>query len=97
VGRSNVTKKAAGAVLKALIETIHGAIKEEGPLRIDGHGTFKVTERKARTGVNPRTGAKMAIPASKVPTFRASKSLKDVVRGPEKKVEKQSEKKPEKK
>jgi hypothetical protein len=40
-------------------------------------GTFAVAERKARTGVNPQTGAKIKIPATKAPTFRAAKALKD--------------------
>ena len=75
--KSNVTKKQADAMLKALIDTIHHAVKEGGQLRLDGLGTFKVIERKARTGVNPRTGAKLDIPATKAPTFRAAKDLKE--------------------
>ncbi len=52
--KSNITKKAAEAALKSLIDTVHQALKDHGQLRIDGLGTFKVMERKARTGVNPR-------------------------------------------
>ena len=99
--KSDVTKKKAGAVLKSLIETVHQALKDDGQLRIDGLGTFKVIERKARTGVNPRTGAKLQIPAAKAPTFKAAMALKVAVKGPEKKVEKtaakKAAKKPEKK
>ncbi len=91
--KSDITKKSADAVLKALIETVHKALKEEGQLRIDGLGTFRVIERKARTGVNPRTGAKLAIPATKAATFKAAKALKEAVKGPEKKAEKKPEKK----
>lgn len=75
----NVTKKVAEAVIKSITNAIHQALTERGDIRIDGLGTFRVAERKARTGVNPRTGAKMEIPASKVPAFRAAKALKDVV------------------
>ena len=95
--KSEVTKKQADAMLKALIDEIHHAVKEGGQLRLDGLGTFKVIERTARTGVNPRTGAKLDIPATKAPTFRAAKALKDAVRGPEEKVEKKAEKQPQKK
>lgn len=94
---SNVTKKAAESMLKSLIETIHHAMKEGGHLRLAGLGTFKVTERRARTGVNPRTGAKLQIPATKVPSFRAAKALKDAVAPPHKKAERKPEKKVEKK
>ena len=77
---SDVTKKTAETMLKTLIESVHQALKETGEIRIDGLGTFKVVERKARTGVNPRTGAKMEIPATKAPAFRAAKSLKESVK-----------------
>ncbi len=91
--KSDVTTKQAEAMLKALIDTLHHAVKDGGQLRIDGLGTFKVTDRKARTGTNPRTGAKLDIPATKIPTFRAAKSLRDTVRGPEKKADQKPEKK----
>jgi DNA-binding protein HU-beta len=44
-----------------------------------GFGSFKITERAARTGRNPKTGEPIQIPASKVPTFKAGKALKDAV------------------
>ncbi|MDD6148431.1 MAG: HU family DNA-binding protein, partial [Lachnospiraceae bacterium] len=44
-----------------------------------GFGTFEVSERAARTGRNPQTGAEMKIPASKAPKFKAGKALKDIV------------------
>jgi DNA-binding protein HU-beta len=83
--KSNITKKAAEAALKSLVETVHQALQGEGQLRIDGLGTFKVTERKARTGVNPRTGAKLDIPATKAPTFKAAAALKEAVKDMDKK------------
>ena len=83
-GKADVTKKAAETMLKTLIESVHQALKETGEIRIDGLGTFKVVERKARTGVNPRTGDKLEIPATKAPAFRAAKSLKESVKEPEK-------------
>jgi len=78
--QSNLTKKTTEAVLKSLIGAVHQALKDKGEVRIDSLGTFKVAERKARNGVNPRTGAKMTIPAMRVPAFRAAKALKEAVR-----------------
>ena len=95
--KSNVTKKQADAMLKALIGTIHHAMKDGGNLRIDGLGTFKVIERKARIGMNPRTGAKLHIPATKAPSFRSAKALKEAVGGPHKKAEPKPGKNVEKK
>jgi DNA-binding protein HU-beta len=77
--KTNVTKKGVEAVLKSLIESVQQALKKDGQIRLDGLGTFRVVQRKARTGVNPQTKAKIKIPAKKAPAFRAGKALKDVV------------------
>ncbi len=90
---SDVTKKASDAFLKSLIGILHQTLKEGGELHLRGLGTFKVADRRARAGVNPRTGAKLEIPATKAPTFRAAQALKDAVKEPEKKPEKQTQKK----
>ena len=82
---TNATKKGVEAVLKSLTESVQQALKKGGQIRLDGLGTFKVVQRKARTGVNPRTQAKMKIPAKKAPAFKAAKALKDVVAPPAKK------------
>ena len=76
-----ITNKVSVGVLDALVELIIKVLKEEGEIRIAQLGKFKVVERKARIGVNPKTGAKISIPATKVPTFKAAKPLKDTVRG----------------
>jgi DNA-binding protein HU-beta len=78
--KTEVTKKGVEAVLKSLIEYVQQALKKEGQIRLDGLGTFRVLERKARTGVNPQTKAKIKIPATKAPAFRAAKALKDAVK-----------------
>jgi len=76
-----ITNKVTVGVLDALVELITQALKEKGEIRIAQLGTFKVVERKARIGVNPKTGAKISIPATKVATFKASQNLKDTVKG----------------
>ena len=59
-------------------------IKDKSEIRIVQLGTFKVVQRKARTGINPRTGAKISIAATKTPAFRAAKALKTAAREPKK-------------
>jgi len=79
--KASITNKVTVGVLDALVELIIKVLKEEGEIRISQLGKFKVVERKARVGFNPKTGAKIIIPARKVPTFKAAKPLKDTVRG----------------
>lgn len=77
---AQVTKKVAAAMLESLVKTVQAGLTDGGKVRIDGLGTFVVVERKARTGVNPQTKAKIQIPAAKVPAFRAAVALKEAVR-----------------
>jgi nucleoid DNA-binding protein len=78
---AGVTKKDAQAVLDALLDTITASLKKGETVTITGFGTFRVSNRAARTGVNPRNPSeKISIPAMKLPAFKAGKSLKDAVR-----------------
>ena len=70
----------ANAMLNSLVASIKESLKKEGKVRLDGLGTFIVVDRKARTGVNPQTKAKIKIPATKAPRFRAAQALKDSVK-----------------
>jgi DNA-binding protein HU-beta len=75
---AGISKKAASMALEAIVSAVHDALKKkEGAIRISDLGTFKVVQRKARTGVNPQTQKKIKIPATKVPRFTASKALKE--------------------
>jgi predicted GIY-YIG superfamily endonuclease/nucleoid DNA-binding protein len=87
---TKVTKKVATAMLDLLVQTLQTTLKEGGKIRIDGLGTFAVADRKARTGVNPQTKAKIKIPATKAPVFRAAKALKEAVKPVAKKAGKKS-------
>ncbi len=78
--KANLSQDAAGKVLKTLIELITAELKKGGVVNITGFGAFKISKRAARKGVNPRTGAKIQIPAMKSPVFRAGKTLKEKVR-----------------
>jgi predicted GIY-YIG superfamily endonuclease/nucleoid DNA-binding protein len=87
---TKVTKKVASAMLDTLVKTLQEGLKDGGKIRIDGLGTFAVADRKARNGVNPQTKAKIKIPATKAPVFRAAKALKDAVKPVPKKAGKKS-------
>jgi DNA-binding protein HU-beta len=79
--QAGITKKAATSALDAIIGAVHDSLKKKtGSIRISDLGTFKVSQRKARAGVNPRTGQKIKIPAAKVLRFSASKSLREAVK-----------------
>lgn len=78
---SGITKRAASDSLEALISTVTKELKKGHNVTITGFGTFRISKRQARTGVNPRNPSqKIQIPAMKVPSFKAGKTLKDAVR-----------------
>lgn len=77
--KTELSKKDAERALKAFEEVVTEELTTGGKIQLVGFGTFDVTERAARKGRNPQTGAEMEIPASKAPRFRAGKALKDAV------------------
>jgi DNA-binding protein HU-beta len=76
---ADISKSAAGRALDALTDAIAETLKSGDTVSIIGFGTFQVKERAARTGRNPQTGATIEIAASKSPSFKAGKALKDAV------------------
>ena len=66
-------------VLKAFTDTVAAELKKGEKIQLVGFGTFEVSERAAREGRNPQTGATMKIAATKAPKFKAGKALKDLV------------------
>jgi DNA-binding protein HU-beta len=77
--KAEVSKKDAEASIKAFTEVIAEELKKGEKVTLVGFGTFEVSERAARTGRNPQTGAEMTIAASKAPKFKAGKALKDSI------------------
>ncbi|MEE1314804.1 MAG: HU family DNA-binding protein [Faecalimonas sp.] len=77
--KANLSKKDAEAALKAFTEVVAADLKKGGKVQLVGFGTFEVSERAAREGRNPQTGATMKIAASKAPKFKAGKALKDAI------------------
>lgn len=74
--KSGMKKKEAEVAVNAMTETIASAMKSGEKVQLVGFGTFEVKTREARTGRNPKTGETIAVPASKHPSFTASKALK---------------------
>ena len=77
--RTKLTKKDADQALKAFIDVVGDELSKGEKIQLAGFGTFEVTERAARDGINPRTKETIHIPASKAPKFKAMKSLKEKV------------------
>ena len=77
---AKVSKKEAGQVLSAIIDTIEESVKNGERVTLVGFGTFERRERAARNGRNPQTGKEIKIPAKKVPAFTAGKKFKELVK-----------------
>ncbi len=71
--------KKLSKVLRLSLSPLKKLSKKGEEVRLTGFGSFKVNGRAARTGRNPRTGQEIKIAASKVPTFKPGKELKDAV------------------
>ena len=76
---SGLSKKDCESALTAFITAAENALKEGDKVQLVGFGTFEVKERAARTGRNPATGTEIEISASKAPTFKPGKALKDAI------------------
>ena len=76
---AELSKADAARAVDAMIEVITKALKKKDTVTLVGFGTFSVRERAARTGRNPQTKEPIKIKASKNPTFKAGKALKDAV------------------
>jgi len=77
--KTGLTKKVAGDAVESVFAIITDALAAGEKVTLVGFGTFEVRERAARRGVNPATGESIEIPASRVPAFKAGKSLKEAV------------------
>ena len=77
--QAGMPKAEAQEHFEAFAGAVTEALKGGGEIRMPGFGKFYVQERAARQGQNPRTGEKMRIEASRVPSFKAGSALKDAV------------------
>jgi DNA-binding protein HU-beta len=79
--RADLTKQDAARAIEAVIATVEDALRRGSEVTVAGFGKFHVSDRGARMGVNPRTGERIQIPASRVPRFTAGSGLKSAVKG----------------
>ncbi len=76
---AGLTKKDTERVINATLDAITASLLKDEKVQLSGFGTFDVKTREARTGRNPHTKAAIEIPATKVPVFKASKAMKDLI------------------
>jgi DNA-binding protein HU-beta len=79
--RSGLGKGEADKAVNAVLDTIEEVLTRGGDVSFTGFGKFSVADRGARQGVNPQTGEKIQIAASRVPRFSAGSALKKSVKG----------------
>jgi integration host factor subunit beta len=76
---TELTRKDSEVIVDTLFESVIKALKEGDKLEVRGFGSFRVRQRNARVGRNPKTGEKVEVPAKRVPYFKPSKELKDLI------------------
>ena len=77
---AELSKKDAEKALNAFVGAVEDALKKGDKIQLVGFCTFEVRERAARECINPQTKAKVMVPASKVPAFKAGQALKNIVK-----------------
>jgi len=76
-----ITRKDSEVIVEAIFESIVRSLKGGDKIEIRGFGSFRTRERRPRIGRNPKTGARVDVPAKRIPYFKPSKELKDLVNG----------------
>jgi DNA-binding protein HU-beta len=79
--RADIKRTEAESALNALTEVVKETLQRGGDVAITGFGKFSVAERGARQGVNPQTGERIQIAASKAPKFSAGADFKKALKG----------------
>jgi integration host factor subunit beta len=76
---AEVTRKDGEVIVETIFDSIVKSLRAGDKIEIRGFGSFRTRQRKPRTGRNPKTGAKVEVPAKTIPFFKPSKELKDMV------------------
>src|SRR5665811_885520 len=76
-----MTRKDSEVIVETIFESIVKALRAADKIEIRGFGSFRTRQRKPRVGRNPKTGARVDVPSKKIPYFKPSKELKDLVNG----------------
>jgi len=78
---AEMSRKDSELIVETVFESIIRSLRSGQKIEIRGFGSFRTRERKSRVGRNPKTGARVEVPAKKIPFFKPSKELKDIVNG----------------
>lgn len=78
---TELTRKDSEVIVDTLFESVIKALRVGDKLEVRGFGSFRVRQRNSRVGRNPKTGEKVEVPAKRVPYFKPSKELKDLING----------------
>jgi len=78
-GLGDLTRRDGEVIVDTLFDSVIGALKSSDKVEVRGFGSFRTRQRNPRTGRNPKTGAAVAVPAKRVPFFKPSKELRDLV------------------
>ena len=76
---TELTRKDSEVIVDTMFESVIKALKTGDKLEVRGFGSFRVRQRNARVGRNPKTGEKVEVPAKRVPYFKPSKELNDLI------------------
>ncbi len=74
-----MTRKDSESIVETVFDSVVRALRRDEKIEIRGFGSFRTRQRKPRTGRNPKTGEKVEVPAKKIPFFKPSKELKDLI------------------
>ena len=86
----DLTRRDGEVIVDTIFDAVIGALRAGDKIEIRGFGSFRIRQRKPRVGRNPKTGAKVDVPAKRVPYFKPSKELRDLVNPPNGAVEPES-------
>lgn len=76
------TRKESEVIVESIFDAVVKSLKENDKIEIRGFGSFRTRQRQARIGRNPKTGSRVEVPAKRIPYFKPSKELKDLVNQP---------------
>ncbi|MCC6861036.1 MAG: integration host factor subunit beta [Bryobacterales bacterium] len=74
-----MTRKESEVIVEAIFDSVVRALRGKEKIEIRGFGSFRTRQRQARIGRNPKSGARVEVPAKRIPYFKPSKELKDLV------------------
>ena len=76
---AELSRKDSESIVETIFDSIVKSLRDGDKIEIRGFGSFRIRQRKPRIGRNPKTGARVDVPAKKIPYFKPSKELKDMV------------------